>query len=92
MATSLGSLGVSLYVAMKDRAHIAVSSSFGFLTYGPNLGPAIIQLTVINDGRYAEIVTGVGFVSSSGKRLQLMHAENFPTRTAAFTTSWLANP
>jgi len=75
VATSIGSLAVALTALLRGRAHLRVATSFAYLT--PSMD-GVFQISVINDGGQAEIVSSVGFQTSDGKQVLLIQPENFP--------------
>jgi hypothetical protein len=77
MTTSLVSLAISAYAEFRDRSHLKLSTAFALRTSGENVSDDHVLIHIANDGRYAEIVTGVGFASSNGKRAQFVKDEHF---------------
>jgi len=64
-ATSIAGLLISYFTFRRDRSHVKVTCDFARLS--PKFDKSYIVLTAINDGRYAETVTSVGFLLSDGK-------------------------
>ena len=77
VATSIGSLVVSIAALRRDRPHLRVETSFAIVARPGEDLKDFIQINVINDGRQTEIVSSLGFRSDQ-KQLLMVSPENFP--------------
>jgi hypothetical protein len=64
------------YISRKQSRHqIKVKISFGWLTYGPNLGDDMVMTEASNPGHRAVTLTSVGFLLPDGRQLVLTFAQ-----------------
>jgi hypothetical protein len=61
------------YIARKQSRHqITVKTTFGWLTYGPNLSDDMVMVEASNPGHRAITLTSVGFLLPDGRQIVLL--------------------
>jgi hypothetical protein len=77
LATSLASLAIAFAVFRRDKSHLRVETSIGYLM-PPTTMEEHLVIKVVNDGRYTETVTSIGLLAASGGQLFTERGVSFP--------------